>query len=154
MGQAKKGSGGAGGKITDAQLAVDGKTGKYPEFRGNVATFYSNPVSKGGSANGHYGGNPETYMNVGDGMGKAMAERIVNSRAKKKAEKKTPAASKRPARPAVDRSAVEAEKLYRTARDAERMGQRGLARTFYKRVVARYPGTPAALKAAERLKKF
>jgi hypothetical protein len=74
MGQAKKGSGGAGGMITDAQLAVDGKTGKYPEFKDNVATFYSNPVSKGGSANGHYGGNPETYMNVGEGMGAAMAE--------------------------------------------------------------------------------
>jgi len=74
MGQATKGSGGAGGKITDAQLAVDGKTGKYPEFKGNVATFYSNPVSMGGSANGHYGGHAETYMNVGEGMGRAMAE--------------------------------------------------------------------------------
>ncbi len=74
MGQAKKGSGGAGGKITDAQLAVDGTTGKYPEFKGNVATFYSNPVSKGGSANGHYSKHAETYMNVGVGMGKAMAE--------------------------------------------------------------------------------
>ncbi|MBT8037964.1 MAG: sialate O-acetylesterase [Verrucomicrobiae bacterium] len=69
MGHEKK-----GGQITDAQLAVDGKTGKYPEFKGNVATFYSNPVSKGGGANGHYGGNAETYMNIGDGMGKAMAE--------------------------------------------------------------------------------
>jgi len=77
MGQAQKGSGGAGGKITDAQLAVDGKTGKYPEFKGNVATFYSNPVSKGGSANGHYGGNAETYMNVGEGMGRAMAELLI-----------------------------------------------------------------------------
>ena len=79
MGQAKKGSGGAGGKITDAQLAVDGETGKYPEFKGNVATFYSNPVSMGGSANGHYGGNAETYMNVGEGMGRAMAELIVQA---------------------------------------------------------------------------
>ena len=69
MGHEKK-----GGKITDAQLAVDGESGKHPEFKGNVATFYSNPVSKGGSANGHYGGNAEIYMNVGDGMGRAMAE--------------------------------------------------------------------------------
>ncbi|MEJ6572704.1 MAG: sialate O-acetylesterase [Akkermansiaceae bacterium] len=72
MGQEKK-----GGKITDAQLAVDGKTGKYPEFKGNVATFYSNPVSKGGSANGHYGGNAETYMNIGEGMGRLMAELLA-----------------------------------------------------------------------------
>ncbi len=74
MGQAKKGGGDAGGKITDAQLAVDGETGKYPEFKGNVATFYANPVSMGGSANGHYSGNAETYMNVGEGMGSAMVE--------------------------------------------------------------------------------
>ena len=73
MGHGIKGSGGNAGKITDAQLAVDGSTGNYPEFKGNVATFYSNPVSKGGSANGHYGGHAETYMNVGEGMGKAMA---------------------------------------------------------------------------------
>ncbi len=26
----------------------------------------------GGSGNGHYEGNPETYMNVGEAMGKAM----------------------------------------------------------------------------------
>ena len=74
MGQGVKGSGGNTGKITDAQLAVDGKSAKYNEFKGNVATFYANPVSMGGSANGHYSGNAETYMNVGEGMGRAMAE--------------------------------------------------------------------------------
>jgi hypothetical protein len=79
MGHGKKGGGGNAGKITDAQLAVDGKTGKHKEFKGNVATFYSNPVSKGGSANSHYGSNAETYMNVGEGMGKAMATLLVNS---------------------------------------------------------------------------
>ncbi len=45
-----------------------------PEFKDKAAVFYSKPVSKGGGANGHYGGNPETYMNVGEGMGKAMVE--------------------------------------------------------------------------------
>jgi len=55
-------------------MAVDGKSGKYPEFKGNVATVYTNPLSKGGASNGHYGGNAETYMNVGEGMGKAMVE--------------------------------------------------------------------------------
>jgi Carbohydrate esterase, sialic acid-specific acetylesterase len=35
--------------------------------------FYSNPVSKGGSC-GHYGGDAETYMNVGEGMGKLMVD--------------------------------------------------------------------------------
>lgn len=74
MGHGRKGGGGKAGQITDAQLAVDGKTGNYPEFKDNVATFYANPVSRGGSANGHYSRNAETYMNVGQGMGKAMAE--------------------------------------------------------------------------------
>lgn len=81
MGQAKKGSKGAAGKITNAQLAVDGKTGKYPEFKNNVATFYSNPVSKGSSANAHYAGNAETYMNVGEGMGRLMAELLLKQKA-------------------------------------------------------------------------
>jgi len=74
LGQTRKGAGGNEGLILNAQLAVDGKTGKYPEFRGNVASVYSNPLSMGGSSNGHYGGNPETYMNVGEGMGRAMVE--------------------------------------------------------------------------------
>jgi len=74
LGQTKKGAAGNEGKILEAQLAVDGKSGKYPEFKGNVATVYTNPVSMGGSSNGHYGGNAETYMNVGEAMGRAMVE--------------------------------------------------------------------------------
>ncbi len=74
LGEAKKGSGGNGGKVLDAQLAVDGTAGKYPEFKGNVATVYANPLSLGGSGNSHYNGNAETYMNVGEAMGKAMVE--------------------------------------------------------------------------------
>ena len=52
--------------------AVDGKSGKYKEFKGNVASVYTHPLSKGGSSGGHYSGNAETYMNVGEAMGKAM----------------------------------------------------------------------------------
>ena len=72
--QTAKGATGNEGKILDAQLAVDGKTGKYEEFKGNVATVYTNPLSQGGASNGHYGGNAETYMNVGEAMGQAMVE--------------------------------------------------------------------------------
>ena len=39
-----------------------------------MATVYSNPLSLGGSGNGHYGGNAETYMEVGQAMGQAMVE--------------------------------------------------------------------------------
>ncbi|MCP4512123.1 MAG: sialate O-acetylesterase, partial [Fuerstiella sp.] len=45
-----------------------------PEFKGNVASVYTHPLSKGGSSGSHYGGNAETYMNVGEAMGRAMAE--------------------------------------------------------------------------------
>lgn len=74
LGEATKGSGGNGGRILEAQLAVDGNSGKYPEFKGNVATVYAHPLSKGGSGNSHYNGNAETYMAVGEAMGRAMAE--------------------------------------------------------------------------------
>ncbi|MFM8470773.1 MAG: sialate O-acetylesterase [Limisphaerales bacterium] len=75
MGEAVKGS---GNKVMEGQLAVDGTSGKYPEFKGNVATVYSNPMAQGGSGNGHYGGNAEVYMDVGEAMGKAMVELLKN----------------------------------------------------------------------------
>ncbi len=74
LGQTEKGAGGNEGLILDAQLAVDGESGKYPEFEGNVASVYSHPLSQGGSSNAHYGGNAETYMDIGEGMGRAMAD--------------------------------------------------------------------------------
>ncbi len=74
LGQTKKGDTGNGGKILEAMFAVDGKSGKYPEFKGNVATVYSHPLSKGGASGSHYGGNAETYMNIGEAMGRAMVE--------------------------------------------------------------------------------
>lgn len=75
LGESVKGQAtGAAGDVLNAQLAVDGKSGKYPEFKGNVATVYSNPLSQGGSGNGHYGGNSRTYMDIGLAMGNAMVE--------------------------------------------------------------------------------
>jgi hypothetical protein len=72
LGQTEKGATDGGGKILDAMLAVDGESGNYPEFKGNVAAVYTHPLSKGGSSGGHYDGNAETYMNVGEAMGRAM----------------------------------------------------------------------------------
>ena len=77
LGEATKdGSKGNGKLVMDAQLAVDGTTGKHPEFKGNVATVYSNPLSQGGSGNGHYNKHAETYMDVGEAMGKVMADML------------------------------------------------------------------------------
>lgn len=78
LGQTKKGAVDGGGKILDAMFAVDGDSGKYPEFKGNVSTVYAHPLSKGSDSGSHYGGNAETYMNIGDAMGKAMVGLLKN----------------------------------------------------------------------------
>jgi len=72
LGQTKKGSQGGDGKILDAMEAVS--KSDDPELEDKVGFVYAHPLSKGGSSSGHYGGNPETYMNVGESMGKSMVE--------------------------------------------------------------------------------
>ena len=70
---------GHGLTVANAQLAVSGETGKYPEFKGNVKTIDARPfwrdkqVSPSGQGH-HYNHNAETYMEVGDLLGRAMAE--------------------------------------------------------------------------------
>jgi hypothetical protein len=60
--------------ILDGMLAVDGESGNYPQFAGNVKTVYAHPLSEGGASNGHYDGRAGTYMLVGDALGRAMAD--------------------------------------------------------------------------------
>ena len=74
MGEATKDRTDNTGKVLAGHLAVDGTSGKYPEFKGNVATVYTHDMAQGGGGNGHYGGNAEVYMDVGEAMGKAMVE--------------------------------------------------------------------------------
>lgn len=64
---------GAQKALLEAMFAISNPN-KHPEFKGDTATVYAHPLSQGGSANSHYGGNAETYMNVGEAMGKAMVE--------------------------------------------------------------------------------
>jgi len=61
-------------EILDAQLAVDGESGNYPLFAGNVKTVYSHPLSQGGASNSHYNGHAATYMLIGDALGRAMVD--------------------------------------------------------------------------------
>lgn len=72
---------GHGLKVAEAQLAVDGRGGKYPEFIGNVAAVDArpfwrevevSPVNQGH----HYNHNAETYMEVGLALGRAMVEML------------------------------------------------------------------------------
>jgi len=78
LGESAKGCAGNGGLVLNAQLAVDGTSGKHPEFKGNVATVYTHDMAQGGSGNSHYGGNAEVYMDVGEAMGKAMVDLLKN----------------------------------------------------------------------------
>lgn len=77
LGESTKDSGGNGGKVLAAQMAVGSGMGKHKEFDGSVATVYTNPMAQGGSGNGHYGGNGEVYMDVGEAMGQAMVELLA-----------------------------------------------------------------------------
>ena len=70
---------GAGLTVANGQLAVSGETGNYPEFAGNVKTMEArgywrdsniSPTNTGY----HYNHNAETYMLVGDALGRAMME--------------------------------------------------------------------------------
>ncbi len=66
--------------VLNAHLAVDGASGKYPEFKGNVAAVYTHPMAQGGEGNGHYGHNSKVYMDVGLAMGEAMIKLLNGSR--------------------------------------------------------------------------
>jgi hypothetical protein len=70
---------GPGLTVANAQLAVDGDKGKYPEFKGNVKTveargFWRDKKVSPSGAGYHYNHNAETYMEVGSALGWAMAE--------------------------------------------------------------------------------
>jgi hypothetical protein len=68
---------GTGLQIAEAQLAVDGDKGKYPEFKGNVKSvdirdFWPDPAKSPKDQGFHYHQNAGTYMQIGEAMGKAM----------------------------------------------------------------------------------
>ena len=74
LGEATKGISGNEGLVLNAMMAVDGKSGKHPEFQGNVATVYTHDMARGGGGNGHYNHDCRVYMDVGLSMGEAMVE--------------------------------------------------------------------------------
>ena len=65
--------------VANAQLAVSGENGKYPEFAGNVLTvesrdFWIDATLSPRNQGFHYNGNAETYLNVGDALGRGMVK--------------------------------------------------------------------------------
>ncbi len=72
--------------VANAQLAVSGEKGKYPEFAGNVLTvesrgFWIDATLSPRNQGFHYNGNAETYMNVGDALGRGMVK-LLNEKKK------------------------------------------------------------------------
>jgi hypothetical protein len=66
-------------QIANAQLAVDGKQGKYPEFKGNVAAVDTRDLWREADVSPsnqgfHYNHNAETYYETGERLGWAMVE--------------------------------------------------------------------------------
>ncbi len=72
LGEAHKGATGNTLTVFNAMKAVDGDSGKYPQFKGNVATVETHEMARGGGGNGHYGLDSRVYMDVGLEMGDAM----------------------------------------------------------------------------------
>jgi len=145
LGQTGKNAGGNEGKILQAQLAVDGRSGKYPQFKGNVATVYSKPLCHGGASNGHYGGNAETYMDVGEAMGRTMAALLSRT--------KTDAAAAGP----VDDEKAEIldQNLTRRltmAKNYLKNGSMTNARRILSDLARKWPDTPQGKEAAQLLK--
>ena len=65
--------------VANAQLAVSGEKSKYTEFAGNVLTVETRGFWKDASVSPrnqgfHYNGNAETYMLVGDALGRGMVK--------------------------------------------------------------------------------
>ncbi|MFN7840191.1 MAG: sialate O-acetylesterase, partial [Pirellula sp.] len=72
------GTEGFGKQIAEAQLAVDGASGRYKEFIGNVKSVDTrdlwrdsteSPINQGH----HYNHNAQTYYETGERLGRAMA---------------------------------------------------------------------------------
>lgn len=71
--------------VAEAQLAVSGDKGKYPDFKGNVITvetrgFWREPEDSPKNQGFHYNQNAETYMLVGEALGKGMLELLKDSK--------------------------------------------------------------------------
>ena len=73
-------------QILKAQMAVSGEKGKYPEFAGNVLSvdtrdfWRSKEASPNQRQGHHYFRNAETYMLVGDALGRGMV-RLMDANA-------------------------------------------------------------------------
>lgn len=81
VGCGNEGREGNGLTVANAQLAVDGNSGKYPDFKGNVKTvdtrdFFPKVEDSPKEQGFHYHQNAGTYMQIGEALGRGMIELI------------------------------------------------------------------------------
>ena len=79
VGCGNEGREGNGLVIAEAQLAVCGSSGKYPDFKDNVITvetrdYFPKAEDSPRSQGFHYHQNAGTYMQIGEAMGRGMVE--------------------------------------------------------------------------------
>lgn len=150
LGQTKMGSQRGDGKILDAMKAV--AESDLEDIKGKVAFVYTHPLSKGGSSSGHYGGNPETYMNVGEAMGREMVKLLQTQ------SKTGPASGQSPAKATQKNEVIEklaAARLQKVKAFLNKKNltpkQRELAGTHLAMIIKQYPDTAAAEEARKLL---
>ena len=76
---------GFGLQIAEAQLAVDGDKGKYPDFKGNVKAVDTRDLWREADVSPsnqgyHYNHNAETYYETGESLGRAMVELLKTAK--------------------------------------------------------------------------
>ncbi len=86
-----------------------------------------------------------------DRPGRIRRRELARKREEERERKKASAPTRRPAPKPRDKADAKAERFFKMARQAEKMGQRGAAVSFYSRIVKDYPDTSAAKRAQEKL---
>lgn len=71
--------------VAEAQLAVSGDKGNYPDFKNNVLTvetrdFWREPAVSPTNQGFHYNQNAETYMLVGEALGEGMIKLLKSNK--------------------------------------------------------------------------
>lgn len=80
IGETRENAGGNEGKMLQGLVAV--AQSKDEEFKDKAGFVYSHPLVNGGGSCGHYGGNVESYMNVGQAMGQTMVSLLKKNEGK------------------------------------------------------------------------
>ncbi len=168
-----------GKKVNELDLDLCAEAHKSPDGKRNKFKYAYRDIIREGPVAFQDHGKPVWYRNVrikelndrkprykGNEKSETLfkEERERQEEAKRlRAERKRRAAEKprvvtRPrtsaAKPKPGADEAKAARLLKMAGDAGRMGQRAVAKVFYKRIVEQYGHTEAAKKAAERLRKL